>query len=109
MDTLIHGNHYSTSAYMCFYLMRTNPFSNMMIRFQSNSFDVPDRQYFDMKQTLNLCQNLSNNREMIPELYSIPETYLNLNDNDFGKQKEGVRVLIFRFNLMLMTLSNSVI
>ena len=92
MDALIHGNHYSTSAYMCFYLMRTNPFTNMMIRFQSNCFDVPDRQYFDIKQTLNLCQNLSNNREMIPELYSIPETYINLNDNDFGKQKEGVRV-----------------
>ena len=29
---------------------------------------------------------------MIPELYSIPEIYINLNDNDFGKQKDGVRV-----------------
>ena len=89
---LVHGNHYSTSAYLYFYLMRTNPFTNMMIRFQSNYFDVPDRQYFDIKQTINLCQYLSNNREMIPELYSIPEIYMNLNDNDFGKQKGGLRV-----------------
>ena len=29
---------------------------------------------------------------MIPELYSIPEIYMNLNDNDFGKQKGGLRV-----------------
>ena len=91
-DSLVHGNHYSTSAYMCFYLMRTNPFTNIMIRFQSNNFDVPDRQYIDMKQTIILCQSLGNNREMIPELFSMPEIYINLNDNDFGKQKAGLRV-----------------
>ena len=87
-----HGNHYSTSAYILFYLMRTNPFTNNMIKFQSNCFDIPDRQYNDIKQTIFLCQKMNNNREMIPELFSIPEIYINLNDNDFGKQKEGVRV-----------------
>ena len=91
-ESLAHGNHYSTSAYLCFYLMRANPFTNIMIRFQSNNFDVPDRQYTDIKQTIILCQNLGNNRELIPELFSIPEIYMNLNDNDFGKQKEGLRV-----------------
>ena len=91
-DSLTHGNHYSTSAYMCFYLMRTNPFTNIMIRFQSNNFDVPDRQYIDIKSTIILCQSLGNNREIIPELFSLPEIYINLNDNDFGKQKTGLRV-----------------
>ena len=89
---LVHGNHYSTSAYTCFYLMRANPFTNGMIKFQSNCFDLPDRQFFDIKQTIILCQNLSNNRELIPELYSIPEIYINFNDNDFGKQKGGLRI-----------------
>ena len=92
LEAIAHGNHYSTSAYLCFYLMRTNPFTNIMIRFQSNSFDVPDRQYTDIKSTINLCQNLGNNRELIPELFSIPEIYINLNNNDFGKQKEGLRI-----------------
>ena len=87
LEALAHGNHYSTSAYLCFYLMRTNPFTNIMIRFQSNSFDVPDRQYTDIKSTINLCQNLGNNRELIPELFSIPEIYINLNNNDFGKTR----------------------
>ena len=91
-ESLAHGNHYSTSAYMCFYLMRTNPFTNIMIRFQSNNFDVPDRQYVDIKQTIILCESLGNNREIIPELFSMPEIYINLNDNDFGKQKAGLRV-----------------
>ena len=63
-----------------------------MIKFQSNNFDIPDRQYTDIKQTIFLCQKMSNNREMIPELFSIPEIYINLNDNDFGKQKDGVSV-----------------
>ena len=91
-NIIFHANHYSTSAYILFYLMRANPFTNNMIKFQSNTFDIPDRQYADIKQTIFLCQNMNNNREMIPELYSIPEIYINLNDNDFGKQKEGVRV-----------------
>ena len=87
-----HGNHYSTSAYIYFYLMRTNPFTNDMIKFQSNDFDIPDRQYTDIKQTIYLCQRMNNNREIIPELFSIPEIYINLNDNDFGLQKDGIRV-----------------
>ena len=91
-NSISHGNHYSTSAYTCFYLMRANPFTNNMIKFQSNCFDIPDRQYANMKQTIFLCQRMNNNREMIPELFSIPEIYINLNKNDFGKQKDGVRV-----------------
>ena len=86
------GNHYSTSAYILFYLMRTNPFTNNMIKFQSNNFDIPERQYCDIKQTISLCQRMNNNREIIPELFSIPEIFINLNDNDFGQQKEGIRV-----------------
>ena len=86
-----HSNHYSSSAYICYYLMRTNPFTDSMIKFQSNSFDVPDRQFFGIKQTLNLCQSNNNNREPIPELFTIPEVYINLNYNDFGKQTLNAR------------------
>ena len=80
-----HSNHYSTSAYICYYLMRINPYTESMIKFQSNAFDVPERQFIDMKQTLTLCEYNNNNREPIPELYTIPEVYINLNYNDFGK------------------------
>jgi len=83
-----HSNHYSTSAYICYYLMRTNPYTESMIKFQSNNFDVPDRQFFDIRQTLILCEKNNNNREPIPELYTIPEVYINLNNNDFGKQSQ---------------------
>ena len=90
--TPTQANHYSTSAYIYYYLMRINPFTNDMIKFQSNNFDVPDRQYADIKQTIFLCQRMNNNREIIPEFFCIPEIYINLNDNDFGKQKDDIRV-----------------
>ena len=92
------GNHYSTSAYIYFYLMRTNPFTNDMIKFQSNNFDLPERQYTDIKHTLYLCQRMGNNREIIPELFYLPEMYINLNDNDFGRQK-GFRVHNINFDI----------
>ena len=86
-----HSNLYSSSAYICYYLMRINPFTESMIKFQSNNFDVPDRQFFDIGQTLLLCEKNNNNREPIPELYTIPEVYINLNFNDFGRQSLNKR------------------
>ena len=89
-----HGNHYSTSAYVCFYLMRTNPFTHNMIKFQSNKFDEPDRQFSKIKNTLTICQKFKDNRELLPELFILPECLYNINYNDFGKQvsRNGVRV-----------------
>ena len=81
-----HGNHYSTSAYVCYYLMRTNPFTHNMVRFQSNRFDEPDRQFVRITNTLYICENFKDNRELLPEVYSTPECFVNLNCNDFGKQ-----------------------
>ena len=89
---IFHNNHYSTSAYIYFYLMRINPFSNNMIKFQSCDFDIPDRQFTTIKGTLELCEKYNNNREPIPEIFEIPEIYYNLNYNDFGKLKDNTRI-----------------
>ena len=89
---MFHNNHYSTSAYIYFYLMRINPFSNNMIKFQSCDFDIPDRQFTNIKGTLELCEKYNNNREPIPEIFEIPEVYYNLNYNDFGKLKDNTRI-----------------
>ena len=83
--TKAHSNHYSTSSYVCYYLMRLNPFTNNMIKLQSNHFDSPERQFIDIEDTLYLCWEAQINRELIPEIYSIPEMYININYNDFGK------------------------
>ena len=89
---MYQNNHYSTSAYIYFYLMRINPFSNNMIKFQSNDFDIPDRQFISIKDTLELCEQCNNNREAIPEIYEIPEIFYNINYNDFGRLKNKTRI-----------------
>ena len=91
-NSMFHNNHYSTAAYVYFYLMRINPFSNNMIKFQSNDFDIPDRQFSTIKGTLELCEQCNNNREAIPELFEIPEVYYNINYNDFGRLKDKTRI-----------------
>ena len=91
-SAVYHSNHYSTSAYTMFYLMRINPFSNNMIKFQSGGFDLPDRQFTTIQGTLELCENYNNNRELIPEIYELPEMYYNINYNDFGRLKDNTRI-----------------
>ena len=81
-----HGNHYSTSAYVCFYLMRLNPFTHNMIKLQSYKFDEPDRQFMKIASTLLICERFKDNREILPELFILPESFYNMNYNDFGKQ-----------------------
>ena len=85
-DRFSHGNHYSTSAYVCFYLMRLNPFTDVMIKLQSYKFDEPDRQFLKIASTLLICEKFKDNREVLPELFVLPESFYNMNYNDFGKQ-----------------------
>ena len=91
-DGMFHSNHYSTSAYVIFYLMRINPFSNNMIKLQTNDFDVPNRQFSNILGTLELCEKYNNNRELLPDLFETPEIYYNINYNDFGKLKNKIRI-----------------
>ena len=91
-DGMFHSNHYSTSAYVIFYLMRINPFSNNMIKLQTNDFDVPNRQFSNIFSTLELCEKYNNNRELLPDLFETPEIYYNINYNDFGKLKNKIRI-----------------
>ena len=91
-DGMFHSNHYSTSAYITFYLMRINPFSNNMIKLQANDFDVPNRQFSNIFGTLELCEKYNNNRELLPDLFETPEIYYNINYNDFGMLKNKTRI-----------------
>ena len=88
-DDFAHNNHYSNSAYVIFYLFRINPFSNGMIKLQKNSFEIPERQFSSIDNTIKVCPATNNNREPIPDLFELPEIYYNLNCNGLGKMKTG--------------------
>ena len=88
---LTHTNHYSNAPYILFYLYRINPFSNAMIKFQGNCFDIPERQFSSIDTTIKICPRTSNNREPIPEIFEMPEIYYNINCNDLGKLRNEPR------------------
>lgn len=79
------NNHYSTSAYVLYYLVRVIPYTYLQIEFQSGKFDVPERIFNNYNSYSCGILNSSENRELIPEIFHSFEIFINLNHNNFGK------------------------
>lgn len=76
--------HFSNSAYLAYYLVRINPFTNNQINLQVNKFDNPMRQFNAIDEILKILKQTSQPREIIPEFYLSIEFYYNYNCNFFG-------------------------
>ena len=76
--------HYSTSAYILFYLVKISPFTEGQIRLQDQKFDTADRLLNSFDVLVRSITNSKDNRELIPELFTSVENLFNLNYNFFG-------------------------
>ena len=83
------GSHYSTSSFVFYYLMRMSPFIENLIKLQNNELEAPDRMFTSITESRKIIINLFDNRELIPEFYSMMEFLLNLNCCAFGKQSNS--------------------
>ena len=83
------NQHYSTSGYILYYLVRLIPFTYSQIEFQSGKFDLPSRLFSSMKNYVNFLSLTQDNRELCAEFFFCYEFLLNLNHNNFGKLKLG--------------------
>ena len=79
------GSHYSNAGFVCYFLIRIKPFSISNAEIQGESFDTTDRLFFDIE---NLSKVNEKYQELIPEIYNIPETFINMNKLDFGLNSE---------------------
>ena len=79
------NNHYSSSAYTLYYLIRLIPYTHLLIDFQSFKFDNPERMFSNYNRFSSGIMGSSENRELIPELFHNYEICLNLNYNNIGK------------------------
>ena len=79
------GSHYSNSGFVCYYLIRIKPFSNISAEIQGNCFDTPDRLFFNIKKFYLVQEKY---QELIPEIFNLPELYININNYKFGKTSE---------------------
>ena len=86
------GTHYSTSAYVYFYLMRSEPFTTLLVKLQGYKQENPDRMFYSTEEVLSVLETGHDNRELIPELYSKIEQFINLNCVDFGMKNTKIRV-----------------
>ena len=83
------GNFYSTSAYIFFYLMRMNPYTNSLIKLQGNEQEEPDRMFDSLYDTQETFLNSLDSRELIPEFFCKIEHLINLNCSYFGVKSIG--------------------
>ena len=78
------GIHYSTFSYIYYYLMRQQPYSNLMIKLQNYQQETPNRMFIGINDTISVLESGKDPREIIPELYSSIEYLINLNCDYFG-------------------------
>eukprot|EP00026_Physarum_polycephalum_P000081 Phypoly_transcript_00081.p1 GENE.Phypoly_transcript_00081~~Phypoly_transcript_00081.p1 ORF type:complete len:2336 (+),score=350.42 Phypoly_transcript_00081:123-7130(+) len=85
-----YGTHYSNAGAVLFYLMRIEPFTELFVMLQGGKFDIADRMFTSMADTLRNCLNSTSDvKELIPEFYYFPEFMENLNHIDFGMRQNG--------------------
>lgn len=88
-----HGTHYSTPAFVIHFLIRAQPFSTLAKALQGGKYDIADRLFFSVPQCWRSCsQEHSDVRELIPELFTLPECLINISGYHFGDRQDGGRV-----------------
>ena len=71
-SVFLYGSHYSTPAYVSFYLVRQYP--EWQLCLQNGKYDHPNRLFHSILDTWNNCLNLDSNvKELLPEFYDTSE------------------------------------
>ena len=87
------GSNYSNPIYICNFLIRLFPFSNIAIELQGDKLDNSDRIFFSIAKTFEMCTSLKTDvRELIPEFFYLPEMFININDINLGLKDNGDKV-----------------
>eukprot|EP00742_Colponemidia_sp_Colp-10_P010160 GILJ01011136.1.p1 GENE.GILJ01011136.1~~GILJ01011136.1.p1 ORF type:complete len:1307 (+),score=181.80 GILJ01011136.1:246-4166(+) len=89
-----YGTHYSTAGIVLHYLIRMEPFAHMSLQLQGGHFDHPDRLFHSMNDAWLSAskQSLADVKELIPEMFYLPEALCNINGLDLGKRQSGESV-----------------
>ena len=78
------GTHYSTSAYIFFYLLRLNPYGQSLIKLQNYQYDHPNRLFNSFKEIEEILLSGNDNRELIPDFFCYFDFLCNLNCCFYG-------------------------
>ncbi|CAI9101616.1 OLC1v1038984C1 [Oldenlandia corymbosa var. corymbosa] len=88
-----YGSHYSSAGTVLYYLVRVEPFTTLSIQLQGGKFDHADRMFSDVAATWNgVLEDMSDVKELVPELFYLPEVMTNDNSIDFGTTQLGEKL-----------------
>lgn len=76
---------YSNSSFVNYYNLRLYPFAEMNIKLQNGHFDVANRLFSSVPETLKIVYNFDN-RELVPEVFTLPDIFSNNNFYYFGEK-----------------------
>ena len=72
--------------YVSHYLVRLFPYSMTLIEIQGDGFDVSDRLFLKLQKSFyTAATEKCDLREIIPEFFTLPEMFLNINNLNLGK------------------------
>ncbi|XP_045489348.1 neurobeachin isoform X6 [Pieris rapae] len=73
-----YGTHYSTAAFVLNWLVRIEPMTTMFLALHGGKFDHPNRLFSSIALSWKNCQrDTSDVKELIPELFFLPEMLVN--------------------------------
>ncbi|KAG9445126.1 hypothetical protein H6P81_016466 [Aristolochia fimbriata] len=88
-----YGSHYSSAGTVLYYLVRVEPFTTLSIQLQGGKFDHADRMFSDIGATWKgVTEDMSDVKELVPELFYLPEALTNVNSIDFGTTQLGEKL-----------------
>ena len=93
IPAFLYGSHYSNIGSVLYFLLRLEPFTNLHIEMQGGSFDVPERLFHSIPDSWDgVMANGSDLKELIPEMYTLPEMFKNINKYRMGKRQDGIQL-----------------
>ncbi|WVZ86675.1 hypothetical protein U9M48_033424 [Paspalum notatum var. saurae] len=85
-----YGSHYSSAGTVLYYLFRVEPFTTLSIQLQGGKFDHADRMFSNLSGTWDsVLEDMSDVKELVPEMFYLPEVFTNVNGIDFGTTQLG--------------------
>ncbi len=92
--TFVLRSHYSNTGVVLHYLVRLPPFTSMFLRYQDGNFDLADRTFHSLESAWELASGRSSSdvKEMIPDMFYLPELLVNSEGFNFGTKQNGEKV-----------------
>jgi len=86
-----YGSCYTSPAITLHFLVRLEPYTSQFIALQDGRFDYPERMFYSLPETWSAAaeQNPMDVRELIPELYALPELFHNINRLPLGTRQDN--------------------